>query len=106
MAASVRFIASWITPQLATRVLSQSKRIARGILRSGMMRRLQVGLAQARGDRPRLALAHRLAVDARDRQDEVAGAGQEGFARRVGLVAREWPQLQGQAELTHHVEHD
>src|SRR5687768_15716237 len=73
MAASVRFIASWMTPQLSTRVLSQSNRMARGVLRSGMMRRLQIRFAQARGDRARPALAHRLAVDAGDRQHEVAG---------------------------------
>src|SRR5688572_4918681 len=80
MAASVRFIASWMTPQLSTRVLSQSNRMARGVLRSGMVCRLHVSLAQARGDRPGFALAHRLAVDSGDRQDEAASAGEERFA--------------------------
>src|SRR5687767_15131503 len=105
MAASVRFIASWMTPQLATRVLSQSNRMARGVLRLGMMSRLQIRFAQARGNRAGLALAHRLAVDARDRQHEVAGAGEERFARGVGLLARERAELQGQAEVAHHVQH-
>src|SRR5688500_6513262 len=81
MAASARFIASSMTAHLANSVRSQSNWLACGVLRTGMMSRLQIRIAKARGDRAGVALAHRLAVDARDRQHEVAGAGEERFAR-------------------------
>src|SRR5579883_3423365 len=126
MATRVALSAASMLRQLSTRVLSQSKRMARGrasraarpSAATGVSltapasrgrplagRVIEIDLAQLEGEGARLAVADHAVVDLADRHDMGGGAGEKGLAGRLRLLEAEGALLEGEPALPGELEH-